>query len=221
MNEAEMSIERSQGQRWQRRKEARPGEIVAAALEVFAERGFAAAKLDDVAARAGVSKGTLYLYFPNKEELFKAVVREALVPNIARIEQMVAAFPGTTRELIAQIYETIGRVVTTTRIGAIPKLVLSESGNFPDVVRFYRAEVIERGFRLLGSVLQRGIDRGELRAVDVPHTVRVVIAPVLLLALWKNAIEPHTGDHLDARGYLATYLDVLLHGLAAPAKGEG
>jgi AcrR family transcriptional regulator len=200
--------------RWERRKDARPGEIIAAALEVFAERGFSAAKLDDVAQRAGVSKGTLYLYFPNKEELFKAVVREALLPNIARIEQMVAAFPGTTGELIARIYEVIGQVVTNTRVGAIPKLVLAESGNFPDVVRFYRAEVIERGFRLLGSVLQRGIDRGELRAVDVPHTVRVVIAPVLLLALWKHAIEPHTGDHLDARTYLANYLDVLLRGLA-------
>jgi AcrR family transcriptional regulator len=203
--------------RWSRRKEARPGEIVDAALELFAERGFAATRLDDVAARAGVSKGTLYLYFDSKEELFKAVVRESLLPNIARVETLVAGFAGPTRELVRRIVETIGMTVATSRLGALPKLVIAESGNFPDIARFYLEEVINRGLGLIEAVLRRGIERGELRPVDVGLTVRTVVAPVILLALWKNSFEPVDAAPLDARAYLANYLDILMDGLAVPA----
>jgi AcrR family transcriptional regulator len=201
--------------RWSRRKQARPGEIVAAALDQFAERGFAATRLDDVAARAGVSKGTLYLYFDSKEELFKAVVRESLLPNIARVEALVADFAGPTPELIRRMVDTIGMVVTTSRIGALPKLVIAESGNFPDIARFYLEEVIQRGLRLIEAVLKRGIERGEFRPVDVGLTVRAVIAPVILLAIWKNSFEPFDAEPLDARRYLANYVDILMRGLAA------
>ena len=201
--------------RWSRRKQARPGEIVAAALDQFAERCFAATRLDDVAARAGVSKGTLYLYFDSKEELFKAVVRESLLPNIERVEALVAGFDGPTPELIRRMVDTIGMVVTTSRIGALPKLVIAESGNFPDIARFYLEEVIQRGLRLIEAVLTRGIERGEFRPVDVGLTVRAVIAPVILLAIWKNSFEPFDAAPLDARRYLANYVDILMRGLAA------
>jgi AcrR family transcriptional regulator len=201
--------------RWSRRKQARPGEIVAAALDQFAERGFAATRLDDVAARAGVSKGTLYLYFDSKEELFKAVVRESLLPNIARVEALVAEFDGPTPELIRRMVDTIGMVVTTSRLGALPKLVIAESGNFPDIARFYLEEVIQRGLRLIEAVLTRGIERGEFRPFDVSLTVRAVIAPVILLAIWKNSFEPFDAAPLDARRYLANYVDILMRGLAA------
>jgi AcrR family transcriptional regulator len=206
--------------RWSRRKQARPGEIVGAALELFAERGFAATRLDDVAARAGVSKGTLYLYFDNKEELFKAVVRESLLPNIARVETLVAGFAGPTRELVRRIVETIGMTVATSRLGALPKLVIAESGNFPDIARFYLEEVINRGLGMIEAVLRRGIERGEFRAVDVGLTVRTVVAPVILLALWKNSFEPVDAAPLDARAYLANYLDILMDGLAVPGGPE-
>jgi AcrR family transcriptional regulator len=208
--------------RWSRRKQARPAEIVAAALELFAERGFAATRLDDVAARAGVSKGTLYLYFDNKEELFKAVVRESLLPNIARVETLVAGFDGPTPDLVRRMIETIGMTVATSRLGALPKLVIAESGNFPDIARFYLDEVINRGLRLIESVLKRGIERGEFRPVDTGLTVRAVVAPVILLAIWKNSFEPVDAEPIDAQAYLANSLDMLMNGLrTAPSSPWG
>ncbi len=133
-----------------RRKEARPEEILSAALESFAARGFAATRIEDVAARAGISKGTLYLYFDGKEELFKAVVRQALLPNLARIEALAATFEGPSALLLERLLATIAGVINS-RVGAIPKLVIAEAGNFPDLARFYLAEVVQRGLGLIGD----------------------------------------------------------------------
>lgn len=201
--------------RWRRRKHARPSEIAAAALEVFAERGFSAARLEDVAARAGVSKGTVYLYFASKEELLKSVVRESLLPNLAEAERMAQGFSGTTPELLARLLTRIGGVIAGTKIGAIPKIIISESGNFPELARFYLREVIHRGFRLFGAVLERGVARGEFRAVDVPNALRVLASAMLFLAVWKHAMEPNDTQRLDTDAYLRAYVDVVLRGIAA------
>jgi AcrR family transcriptional regulator len=203
--------QRSQS-RWRRRKEARPDEILAAALESFAERGFAATRLEDVAARAGISKGTLYLYFKSKEELFEAVVRATLLPNLERLEALAATFEGPSALLLERLVRTIAGVVSS-RVGAIPKLVIAEAGNFPDLARFYLDEVIRRGLRLIGTILRRGIARGEFRAVDVDHAVFCVIAPMVIAALWKNSLEPYDDAPLDARALGRAHLDLLLRGL--------
>ncbi|MGH6921511.1 MAG: TetR family transcriptional regulator [Burkholderiales bacterium] len=200
--------------RWRRRKDARPDEILAAALASFAERGFAAARLEDVAARAGISKGTLYLYFKGKEELFEAVVRATLVPNLERLEALAATFEGPSAVLLERLLLTVAGVVDS-RVGAIPKLVIAEAGNFPDLARFYLNEVIRRGLRLIGSILRRGIERGEFRHIDVEHTVFCVIAPMLIAALWKNSLEPHDDAPLDAPALARAHLDLLLRGLEA------
>jgi AcrR family transcriptional regulator len=198
--------------RWRRRKEARPDEILAAALVSFAERGFAATRLDDVAARAGISKGTLYLYFRSKEELFKAVVRATIVPNLERVEGLAASFTGPSAMLLERLLLTMAGVVAS-RVGAIPKLVIAEAGNFPDLARFYLDEVVRRGLRLIGMILRRGIERGEFRAVDVDHAVFCVIAPMLIAALWKNSLEPHADAPLDTDTLARAHLDMLLRGL--------
>jgi AcrR family transcriptional regulator len=203
--------------RWRRRKEARPDEILAAALASFAERGFASTRLEDVAARAGVSKGTLYLYFRSKEELFKAVVRATLVPNLARIEALAASFEGPSALLLERLLLTIAGVVAS-RVGAIPKLVIAEAGNFPDLARFYLDEVVRRGLRLIATILRRGIERGEFRAVDVDHAVFCVIAPMLIAALWKNSLEPHAEAALDPQALARAHLDLLLRGLETGAR---
>jgi AcrR family transcriptional regulator len=200
--------------RWRRRKEARPDEILAAALASFAERGFAATRLEDVAARAGISKGTLYLYFKGKEELFEAVVRATLVPNLERLEVLTASFEGSSARLLERLLLTIAGVVDS-RVGAIPKLVIAEAGNFPDLARFYLDEVVRRGLRLIGTILRRGIERGEFRPVDVDHTVFCVIAPMLIAALWKNSLEPHDDAPLDAQALARAHLELLLRGLEA------
>ncbi|HEX2479094.1 MAG TPA: TetR/AcrR family transcriptional regulator [Geminicoccaceae bacterium] len=203
--------------RWRRRKEARPDEILAAALESFAARGFAATRLKDVAARAGISKGTLYLYFKGKEELFEAVVRATLVPNLARLEALAATFEGPSATLLEQLLLTISGVVGS-QIGAIPKLVIAEAGNFPELARFYLDEVVRRGLSLIGAILRRGVERGEFRAVDVDHAVFCVIAPMLIAALWKNSLEPHDHAPLDTQALLRAHLDLLLRGLETGAR---
>jgi AcrR family transcriptional regulator len=198
--------------RWRRRKEARPDEILAAALVSFAERGFAATRLEDVAARAGISKGTLYLYFKGKEELFEAVVRATLVPNIERIEALAATFEGPTGRLLERLLLGFAGVVDS-QVGAIPKLVIAEGGNFPDLAGFYLDEVVRRGLRVVAMILRRGIERGEFRKVDVDHTVFCVVAPMLIAALWKNSLEPHDHAPLDAQALARAHLDLLRHGL--------
>ncbi|MCC7271613.1 MAG: TetR/AcrR family transcriptional regulator [Alphaproteobacteria bacterium] len=206
--------------RWRRRKDARPAEIVAAALDAFAERGFAATRLEDVAARAGISKGTLYLYFPSKEELFKAVVRQTLLPNLAEAERRLATSDMPTPEMLSEI---VGALVAAAagRMGVIPKLLIAEAGNFPDLARFYAEEVVARGMRLFARVIQRGIARGEFRAVDAVRAAPALAAPILLMALWKNALEPHAVHPIDPAGFFAAFIDIVLHGLAAETGRKG
>jgi len=196
--------------RWRRRKEARPTEIIAAALESFGERGYAGTKLDDVAKRAGVTKGTLYLYFPNKEELFKAVVREALSSRLARM--IVPASPLPAASQIELLVASL-RELAASPAAAIPKLILSEAGNFPELVRFYADEVIGRGLKLIKSVLRRGVKSGEFRDIDIDHVCYCVVAPMLLGVLWKQNLEPHTGRKLDLRALSRAHLDILFNGL--------
>lgn len=201
--------------RWTRRKEARPEEITAAALELFVERGFAATRLEDVAARAGVSKGTVYLYFTSKEDLFKAVVREGLVLPIAEMKDVVAQFSGNSFDLLRMLVHGWWEKVGATRMSGIPKLVLGESGNFPELVRFYLAEVVEPGHALLTAIVQRGIARGEFRSVNPEDAALLIVAPMLQLMLWRSALEPQSARKMDTARYLEAHLDMLRHGLGA------
>ena len=197
--------------RWRRRKEARPAEILRAALDCFAERGFAATRLDDVAQRAGVTKGTLYLYFASKEELFKAVVREAIVAGIARSEARI----GDASEPAPQLLDYVLRgwaALSETPGGAISKLMLAEAGNFPELARFYLDEVVYRGRSLVRRVLNAGIARGEFRAVDVESAVTCVIAPLILAMLWRHSFAQHDVA-LDVEALCRVHLQLLCEGL--------
>jgi len=205
--------------RWERRKDARPAEIVAAALQLFSNRGFAATRLDDVATVAGVSKGTVYLYFDSKEQLFEAVVREAIAPNLDRAEALVDAFEGPTPELLGALFELIGGVLDSPLTGVM-KLIISESGNFPQLARLYADLVVRRAFGMLGRILERGVARGEFRPVDLETMVPLVVAPVILLGLWKHSFGAHTDLVLDRRAVLATHRDNLLRALAADPGGR-
>ncbi|ANC92039.1 TetR/AcrR family transcriptional regulator [Azospirillum humicireducens] len=203
--------------RWRRRKDARPQEIVAAAMDVFVERGFAAAKLEEVAARAGVSKGTLYLYFPSKDELFKAVIRSAILPNLEQAETLAAAGGGPCFPVLERLLRMVAHLVATTRAAAIPRLVMAEAGNFPDLAAFYHREVIRRAFGLLASLLRRGIAGGEFRPVTVDATVRLIVAPLLMSAVWRSSFDGLDGDApLDVPALVETHIDnlrrVLLRG---------
>ncbi len=208
-------VESKSKPRWERRKDARPQELLAAALDLFVERGYAGTRLDDVASLAGVSKGTLYLYFDNKEELFKAVVRENLVSALADAEDLMAGFEGHSSELLRRLVHYWWNRVGQTKLSGISKLMMAESGNFPDVARFYHAEVVSRGEALVVSILQRGMARGEYRDIDVEHAKLVIIAPVMMLMLWKHSFTGCRQGPIDSHAYLDCLLDLLTRGLSS------
>ena len=203
--------------RWVRRKEARPQELLAAALDLFVERGYAATRLDDVAAQAGVSKGTLYLYFTNKEELFKAVVRENVLPAIGKAEETIDRFEGGSAELLQEIMTGWWERVGNTKLSGITKLMMAEAGNFPEVAKFYHDEVICRGNAMVARVLERGIARGEFRPIDTVQAVSIMIAPMLMLTMWKHSFCACGVEPISPQDYLSCYYDLLLHGLLKPA----
>jgi AcrR family transcriptional regulator len=197
-----------------RRKDARPGEIVQAALHLFADRGYAATKLEDVAVAAGIGKGTIYLYFPTKEDLFRAVVRQAVLPNLEAAVALTADPDASAADILRAIAERFLTLLDTD-LTAIPKLVVAESGNFPSLARFYAEEVVYKGMALIRGVLARGIERGEFRPIDLDSALPLFSAPLLLLLLWKHSLGRHTDIQFDPRAVVASHLDVLLRGLAA------
>ncbi|MCF8152129.1 MAG: TetR/AcrR family transcriptional regulator [Sulfuritalea sp.] len=200
----------------QRRKEARPAELMAAALELFVEKGFAGTRLEDVAARASVSKGTLYLYFDSKEALFKAVVQEGIVPVLEAGAGLVDSFKGSSADLLREMLRVWWQHIGNTHLGGIPKLIISEAGNFPELAAYYNEAVIVRGRNLMRRTLQRGIDAGEFRAVNVEIVIDVIFAPVLMMMIWRYSLGPCCGNAHDPETYLNTHLDLALGGLAAP-----
>jgi len=207
----------------ERRKEARPGELLDAALELFVEKGFAATRVEEVAARAGVSKGTLFLYFASKDELFKAVVRENLSGRFSEWAIEFEAFQGNTSDMLAYCMNSWWDRVGATKASGINKLMMSEAKNFPDIAAFYQHEVIGPGHALIRRIFQRGIDRGEFRAMDLDYAVYSVVAPMIFLVLSKHSMDVCIPDHveLDPKKYIASQLSTLLHGLCLPTDAAG
>ena len=207
----------------QRRKVARPQELLDAALALFAEKGYAATRTEEVAQRAGVSKGTLYLYYPSKEELFKAVVRSNLTTLIAEGQEAAGSFEGTTSELLAMLLDTWWERVGSTPAAGIHKIVIAEARNFPDLAQFYADEVIVPADRLFCSTVQRGIDRGEFRPLPMHETALALVAPLIFAALHQHSIGAcpvHMDCGVDPRAMLHAHLDLVLRGMQVRA-GEG
>ena len=205
-----------------RRKEARPGELLEAALDLFVEKGFAATRVDDVAARAGVSKGTLFLYFPSKEELFKAVVRENIVGRFTEWNNELETFVGTTSEVLTYCYQVWWERIGATKASGITKLMFSEAQNFPEIAQFYQQEVILPGRALIRRILQRGMERGEFRQMDLEYGTYIVLAPMMFLMLWNNSMGPCAlpDENFSPEQYIRSQIDNILHGLCVrPAAG--
>jgi AcrR family transcriptional regulator len=201
--------------RRERRKEARPGELLAAALDLFVEKGFAATRAEEVAQRAGVSKGTLFLYFPTKEDLFKAVVRENISGKVHEGFEELEKFTGSSAELMAYLMTMWWQRFGSTKASGLTKLMTSEATNFPELATFYHSEVVEPNHRLIQSVIQRGVSSGEFRPVDMDYAVYSVLAPLIYLVTWKHAMGCCVGSHqqIDPERYLAVQIDMVVHGL--------
>ncbi len=195
-----------------RRKDQRPEEFVQAAMEVFCESGFANAKISDIARRAGAAKGTVYLYFKTKDELFEAVVREFIRPVFACTQEIVASFEGSTKELLTVVIErAYSEIVENERRRSIMRILVSEGQRFPNLTAFYHRAIIAGAEQTMRGILKRGIDRGEFRqalAADVPG---VVVGPVVMAAIWKMIFE--STAPLDLKKFAKAHIDLVLNGL--------
>ncbi|MBV9996220.1 MAG: TetR/AcrR family transcriptional regulator [Caulobacteraceae bacterium] len=202
----------SQSPRWRRRKEERPAEIVAAALAVFAEKGFAAARVEDIAARAGVSKGAVYLYFADKQALFRAVVAE-VAPNLERIEALAAQhqgdFPGLVRALLPQLARTAGE----SRLGAVAKVVIGESRNFPELARIWHDALVSRALTLAAGLIARAQARGEVRDGDPRAYAFGLVAPLVMGLIWRETFTPVGAEPFDLLALARQHAETALEGM--------
>jgi len=196
-----------------RRPDDRSGEITRAALELFVTRGFAATKLEDVARAAGVSKGLPYLYFKNKEELFKAVIAEAIGNPLVKASEFVDNYAGSTEALLRDLVSMFRRFAESPA-GGVVKLILAEAGNFPDVARFFCADFDVRGRDLFAKMLRRGIERGEFRPLpDVDAAAIIVAQPLAMHSIWQRSLAPFDEHAPSSDQFYAAYLDMILRGL--------
>lgn len=197
-----------------RRKEARPSEIIEAGLAEFTARGFSATRLDDVAKRAGVVKGTIYRYFTDKEALFLAAVQSRATPILGGLEAAVDAFPGTTSELLRVILTTVYARLVDSDLRVLMRVIIAEGINFPSLTTLYHREMISKGRSVLEKVIRRGIARGEVRANAAAELPIIIMAPAIMAAVWKMTFDPL--DPISTDRFLAAHLALLEEGLLRP-----
>ena len=199
--------------KWQRRADERPREICAAALDVFAEKGFAAAKLDEIARRAGVSKGTLYLYFKDKAELFRAVVRDAIAPNVEAITSALESLDAPVADVVRMFLAGFADREARLPVGAVAKIVIGESRNFPELARVWHDEVASKAIAALAGFVERAQQRGEVRPGDPRLYALSLMGPMVLGALWRATLVPAGAQPLDLHALPRQHAETVLSGL--------
>jgi len=199
--------------RWQRRSEDRPREICAAALEVFAEKGFAAAKLDEIARRAGVSKGTLYLYFQDKADLFRAVIRDTVAPRVAAVREIADKLELPFAQVVPLFLANVAAMTDRLPVGAVAKIVIGESRNFPDLAKIWHDQVASGALAALEQLIERAQDRGEVRPGDARLMAFSLMGPMLMGVLWRETLQPAGGQPLDLAKLAAQHGETILAGM--------
>ncbi|OYW90825.1 MAG: TetR family transcriptional regulator [Caulobacterales bacterium 32-67-6] len=199
--------------RWRRQKETRPGDIVRAALDVFTEKGFAGARMEEIAARAGVSKGAPYLYFQTKEDLFAAVVREAFEPKLEPVLALIASHEGALEPLLRAMTQHGAHLAATTQLGQVMKLVISESRTFPEIARIWHDNLLARGLDALTSLIERAQQRGEIRPGDPRLHALSLIAPLPVGVIFRETFVPTGAKPFDLAALMNQHLDTVLPGL--------
>jgi AcrR family transcriptional regulator len=202
-----------QPQQRRRRKADRPAEIIGAALNVFADKGFAAAKLDDVARLAGISKGTIYLYFETKEDMFRAVVTTALVPDFEKMEAFVDSFEGPTTQLFPIVLSRIAALTADSRLPAIAKMVIAESRNFPDLAGIWHNDIVSRVLDMLTKLIARGQARGELVAGNPRLHAFSLVGPMVMAILFREVFAKAASDLPDLQALALQHAGTFVRGL--------
>lgn len=194
-----------------RRKEARPAEIIDAGLLEFAARGYAATRMEDVARRAGVAKGTVYLYFEDKEALFLEAVRSRVRPFLTQIDTFLDSFPGTTRDLLGMLFQQMHRELVGSDLRVLIRIIISEGPSFPALTEHYYRETVSRGRALLSRIVERGIARGEVRPGPAAALPIVILAPAIMAAVWGMTFERHAP--IPPEAFHAAHVDLVFNGL--------
>ncbi len=198
--------------KWQRRKENRPEEIILAALDLFVEKGYAATRMLDVARQAGVSKGTLYLYFENKEAIFRAAVEQLIVPRISQLEALQQSHQGSYEALIKKMIMGWWQSVWHSRLSVVPKLLISESGNFPELAQYFTEHVVKRVRYIFVQAIEQGIKEKEFIEQDAVTTARLLMAPIIQAAVWKYSFKVFD-DEQNPDEYIRQHLHIFLNGI--------
>jgi AcrR family transcriptional regulator len=207
--------------KFRRRKADRPGEIVDAAMAVFAERGFAAARLDEIARRAGVSKGALYLYFETKEQIFHAVVAQAIAPNVQTIRAMIAAHPGPLSALLRLVAGRVMMVIETLPVGGVVKMVIGEARNFPELARVWHDDLVAHILGALTDAIHAAQARGEVKAGDARAYALEIISPMLIAVIWRETFVPVGARPFDLPALAHQHIETMIEGLKARRPNDG
>ena len=197
-----------------RRKAERPQEILEAAFAEFSRNGYATTTLDRIAERAGVTKGTIYVYFENKEQLFISMVQEFTKGADETVQEMYETHEGSTAELLrAQFSFIYQHIVEDRRRREVVRMLIAEASRFPKLADRYYDEILRPCLDMLRQAIQRGVDRGEIRKSSIVDSPQVVIAPIALVDLWMMMFDDR--QPLDLKTYFDAHLDLVLNGLLA------
>ena len=210
----------AQQPKWRRRKEARPADICAAALAVFAEKGFAGARIEEIANRAGISKGAVYLYFPTKEALFRAVVQDAVAPNIEAIRESVLTSHLPFPDLLRMLLPRVATIIVSTPLGAVLKMVVGESRNFPELAKVWHDDVVLKAIGILSGAIEQAQARGEVKPGNPRVHAFSIVGPMLLGVLWRETFTPIGAAEVDLPAIARQHADTVLDGLLVTETGQ-
>jgi AcrR family transcriptional regulator len=208
------------GPKFRRRAEARPDEVLDAALELFVEKGFAQTRVEDIAARAGLSKGAVYLYFPSKEAILEGLVRRAIVPIANSALGFLENFTGDPRIVITTVMKMIAGRLHDPKLVAIPRLLIREMIHFPEFAQMYRREVLDRVIPKVAQLIRNGVAEGYFRPVDPELTIRSIIGPIALHMLMAEVFGITPADGLAIDRFIENHLTILFDGLSAPKSDK-
>ena len=213
--EPEPAAEPEQDPKWRRRKGARPEELITAALQLFAEQGYATTNLKDVGKKAGVSKATVYLYFKSKQDLLLAAVQKSVVPILDFGDDYEIDSDAPASEMIRTLVHRWIDEFEARSAKGLPKLVVAEAANFPELGQLYVDAVLQRARRLFQRILKRGVRAGEFRAIDVRQVVHVLLAPLIHAQIHAASLGPHDPTFPDLHTFLDTHVDLFLLAIRA------
>jgi AcrR family transcriptional regulator len=208
------------GPKFRRRAEARPDEVLDAALDLFIEKGFAATRVEDIARRAGLSKGAVYLYFESKEKILEGIIRRAIVPIAEHALSFARGYEGDPRIVITMVMKMLAIKLSDPRILAIPKVIFREIIGFPELAEMYRREVLDKVLPVVEGLIRKGIDEGYLRQVDPELTIRSIVGPIMLHVAMNEIFGLRPADGMAIDRLIDNHLTILFDGLSAPSSGK-